>query len=49
MSIFEAIGKNTGMTWQLAGYMMIIYISQLESIPESYLEAAKIDGATTFL
>ena len=69
VSIFEAIGKNTGMTWlqgwlsdqktgfigmlivltwQLAGYMMIIYIAQLESIPESYLEAAKIDGATAF-
>lgn len=27
---------------------MIIYIAQLESIPESYLEAAKIDGATAF-
>lgn len=69
VSIFEAIGKNTGMawlqgwlsdqktgfigmlivlTWQLAGYMMIIYIAQLESIPESYLEAARIDGATGF-
>ena len=69
VSIFEAIGKNTGMTWlqgwlsdqktgfigmlivltwQLAGYMMIIYIAQLESIPDSYLEAARIDGATAF-
>ena len=36
------------MNWQQVGYMMIIYIAQLESIPESYLEAAKIDGATAF-
>lgn len=32
-------------TWQLAGYMMIIYIAQLQNIPESYIEAARIDGA----
>lgn len=35
------IGMLIVLTWQLAGYMMIIYIAQLESIPESYLEAAK--------
>ncbi|MCR4672101.1 MAG: sugar ABC transporter permease [Lachnospiraceae bacterium] len=32
--------------WQQIGYMMIIYISGLQAIPEEYMEAAKIDGAT---
>ncbi len=36
------------MSWQMAGYMMIIYISALENIPESLLEAADIDGANSF-
>lgn len=33
------------MSWQMAGYMMIIYIAAIQSIPESLFEAAKIDGA----
>ena len=33
------------MCWQQIGYMMIIYIAGLQSIPEDMLEAAKIDGA----
>ncbi len=32
--------------WQQIGYMMIIYIAGLQSIPEDMLEAAKIDGAS---
>ena len=32
--------------WQQIGYMMIIYIAGLQSIPESLNEAAMIDGAT---
>lgn len=31
--------------WQQAGYMMIIYIAGLQSIPTDYYEAAEIDGA----
>ena len=31
--------------WQMSGYMMIIYIAQLQQIPVSAKEAAKIDGA----
>ena len=31
--------------WQQIGYMMIIYIAGLQSIPSDYLEAARIDGA----
>ena len=34
------------MCWQQVGYMMIIYIAGLQSIPEDMLEAARIDGAT---
>ena len=32
--------------WQQLGYMMIIYISGLNTIPEEALEAAAIDGAS---
>ena len=36
------------MCWQQIGYMMIIYIAGLQSIPNDYIEAACIDGATTW-
>ncbi len=32
-------------TWQMAGYIMIIYINGIQSMPEDVLEAAKVDGA----
>ena len=32
--------------WQQIGYMMIIYIAGIQSIPGELTEAAKIDGAT---
>ncbi|MDR1420792.1 MAG: sugar ABC transporter permease [Treponema sp.] len=32
-------------TWQMAGYIMIIYITGIESIPGEVLEAAEMDGA----
>lgn len=34
--------------WQMSGYIMIIYIAHLESIPEDLIEAASIDGANVF-
>lgn len=34
------------MAWQQIGYMMIIYIAGLQSIPDTLIEAAEIDGAT---
>lgn len=34
--------------WQMSGYMMLIYIAQLQQIPSSVKEAAKIDGAGAF-
>lgn len=36
------------MCWQQVGYMMIIYIAGLQSIPEDMLEAARIDGANNW-
>ena len=33
------------MMWQQVGYMMIIYIAGLQSVPEELIEAARIDGA----
>ncbi len=32
--------------WQLAGYMMVIYIAGLQNVPQELLEAAAIDGAS---
>lgn len=34
--------------WQLSGYMMIIYIAQIQTIPASLKEAATIDGASSW-
>lgn len=34
--------------WQLSGYMMLIYIAQIQNIPDDLLEAAQIDGANAF-
>lgn len=33
------------MCWQQIGYMMIIYVAGLQSVPEELIEAARIDGA----
>lgn len=35
-------------TWQMAGYVMIIYIAGIQGIPEDVIEAAKIDGASSW-
>jgi raffinose/stachyose/melibiose transport system permease protein len=32
-------------TWQYAGYIMMIYVAAIQGIPDSLLEAARIDGA----
>lgn len=36
------------MSWQMSGYMMVVYIAALEGIPENLKEAAEIDGANGF-
>jgi raffinose/stachyose/melibiose transport system permease protein len=33
------------MNWQMAGYMMVIYIAAIQAISPELIEAAKIDGA----
>ena len=33
-------------TWQLGGYIMVIYIAAIQGIPEEVIEASKVDGAT---
>lgn len=35
-------------SWQLGGYIMIIYIAYLQSIPGELIEASKVDGANAF-
>jgi raffinose/stachyose/melibiose transport system permease protein len=35
-------------TWQYAGYIMVIYVAAIEMIPQELVEAAQIDGASTF-
>ncbi|NDL67281.1 sugar ABC transporter permease [Clostridiales bacterium F-3ap] len=32
-------------TWQMGGYIMVIYVAAIQAIPEELLEAADIDGA----
>lgn len=32
-------------TWQYAGYIMVIYVAALETVPADLIEAANIDGA----
>ncbi|MBQ7385206.1 MAG: sugar ABC transporter permease [Ruminococcus sp.] len=36
------------MCWQQVGYMMIIYVAGLQAVPEDMIEAAKIDGASSW-
>lgn len=33
-------------TWQMAGYVMIVYITGIMAIPDDVLEAAQVDGAS---
>ncbi|MDR0628841.1 MAG: sugar ABC transporter permease [Treponema sp.] len=35
-------------TWQSSGYMMLIYIAGLNTIPKDYYEAASIDGSSSW-
>ena len=41
-------GVNILVSWQQIGYMMIIYIAGLQSIPGEVMEAAQIDGANSW-
>lgn len=35
-------------SWQMIGYVMVIYIAYIESIPTDLVEASKIDGANSW-
>ncbi len=35
-------------TWQYAGYIMMIYIAALQNVPQDLIEASKIDGANAW-
>ncbi|MHC1691502.1 MAG: carbohydrate ABC transporter permease [Sphaerochaetaceae bacterium] len=35
-------------TWQYAGYIMLIFVASIQSIPASLMEAANVDGASYF-
>lgn len=35
-------------SWQMIGYIMVIYIAAIQNIPNSLLEAARVDGAGYF-
>jgi len=39
------VGISVVTTWQMAGYIMIIYITGIQSIPDEVIEAARVDGA----
>lgn len=43
--VYGFVGLVILMCWQQIGYMMIIYIAGLQSIPGDVMEAAQIDGA----
>ncbi|TWT25147.1 carbohydrate ABC transporter permease [Planomicrobium sp. CPCC 101110] len=43
---FAMYGLVFVFTWQMAGYVMIIYIAGLQGIPNEVVEASKIDGAS---
>lgn len=36
------------MSWQMVGYMMVIYIAGIQGIPKDLIEVAKIEGASRF-
>jgi len=42
IALFSVIGVDT---WQGVGYIMVILIAGLQSIPREYYEAAEVDGA----
>lgn len=42
------IGLIIVVTWQYAGYIMMIYIAALQNVPIDLIEASKIEGANAF-
>jgi glucose/mannose transport system permease protein len=42
------IGIIIAATWQMAGYMMAMYLAGIRGIPDELREAARVDGASEF-
>jgi raffinose/stachyose/melibiose transport system permease protein len=42
------LGLAIVVTWQYAGYIMMIYIAALQNVPQDLIEAATIDGANAW-
>ena len=42
------LGLIIVVTWQFAGYIMMIYVAALQNIPQDLIEASKIDGANAW-
>jgi raffinose/stachyose/melibiose transport system permease protein len=42
------LGLIAVVTWQYAGYIMMIYIAALQNVPVDLIEASKIEGASAF-
>jgi len=42
------IGLIVVVSWQYAGYIMMIYIAALQNVPQDLIEASKIDGANAW-
>ncbi|KAF0226028.1 MAG: multiple sugar transport system permease protein [Erysipelotrichaceae bacterium] len=42
------LGLIIVITWQYAGYIMMIYIAALQNVPQDLVEASKIDGANAY-
>jgi len=42
------VGLIAVVTWQYAGYIMMIYIAAIQNIPQDLVEASTIDGANSF-
>jgi multiple sugar transport system permease protein len=45
---FVLIGLIIAAVWGSSGFFMVIFLAGLQSIPEEYYEAAKIDGASSW-
>ena len=44
----SVLGLSIVVTWQYAGYIMMIYIAALQNVPQDLIEAATIDGANAW-
>lgn len=46
--VYGFFGLVVLMNWQMIGYMMVIFVAGISSLPTQMLEAARVDGANYF-